>query len=93
MVSIATSPITGVASLMRMSEISLTLIHAPLFAEGERGLNAEHVTQRAFDPGGFRQRAVGERQRACVIDRRPGRLPSMSCRYQCQLYIALFTPV
>jgi hypothetical protein len=28
MVSIATSPITGVASLMRMSEISLTLIPA-----------------------------------------------------------------
>ena len=40
--------------------------------EGERLLNPEHVTQRAFDSGGFRQRAVGDRQRASLIQGRQG---------------------
>ena len=40
--------------------------------EGERLLNTEHVTQRAFDPGGFRQRAVRNRQRASLIQGRQG---------------------
>ena len=40
--------------------------------ESEGLLNAEHVTQRAFDPGGFRQRAVRNRQRASLIQGRQG---------------------